>query len=192
MKELKGDKRTRTLADQVLYYKDRTVSGFNVLTAQNQLELVFTKKRYHATLVIFFVFSFLYTLYWGMYYGDQLNYVPKTFSVTTYSLQISGDGSNWSDVKCGASVACVYETGQLVSEPDKVVRNVFPEAQVGRYIKVQPWTWSRMEEDDLLDAKSRYKQYAEMRLGIIGGSDTGSIPYRVVAEGLQTQKSCIL
>ena len=92
----------------------------------------------------------------------------------------------------GAGVACVYETGHLVSEPDKVVRNVFPEAQVGRYIKVQPWTWSRMEQDDLLDAKSRYKQYAEMRLGIIGGSDTGSIPYRVVAEGLQTQKSCIL
>jgi hypothetical protein len=193
VKELKGDKRTRTLADQLLYYKDPTVSGFNVLTAQNQLELVFAKKRYHGALVGAFVLATLYTFYWGMEYRSQLNYAPKTFSVTTYSLQMSADGHNWSDVTCGAgagqpapAAACVYESGVLAAKPDEVVRNVFPEAQVARFIKVQPWTWSRMEEDDLL-AQSRYvtkyKQYAEMRLGVIGGSDTGSIPYRVVAEG---------
>jgi len=194
--DLKGDKITRTLAEQLLYYKDPTVSGFNTLTAQNQLELVFAKKRWHGLLVGFFLFCFLYTGYWGLQYRDQLNYVPKTFSVTTYSIQISSDGRNWSDVTCGAGVACVYESGVLVERPDEIVRNVFPETQMGRFLKIQPWTWSRMEEDDLVDKESRPKQYGEMRLGIIGASDTGSIPYRVVGEGNEgsawLQKGCNL
>ena len=67
---------------------------------------------------------------------------------------------------------------------------------MARFLKIQPWTWSRMEEDDLVDKESRPKQYGEMRLGIIGASNTGSIPYRVVAEGNEgsawLQKGCNL
>ena len=125
--ELKGDKITRTLADQLLYYKDPTVSGFNILTAQNQLELVFAKKRYHGLLVGFFVWCFLYTGYWGLQYRDQLNYVPKTFSVTTYSVQVSGDGRNWSDVTCGAGVAwaCAMVAFVAARAPLRVLRRCF-------------------------------------------------------------------
>jgi hypothetical protein len=42
-----------------------------------------------------------------------------------------------------------------------------------------------MEEEDLLGlaAESRPKLFPDIRLGVIGGSDTGSIPYQVLKEG---------
>jgi len=182
VKALKGDKRTRTITDKAFFFKDQKVKGFTVLTAQNQLELVFAKKRYHFTLVAFFAWISLYNMYWALAYRDRQNYTPKTFSVTTYGAQISPDAENWTDLPCIQSTggACVFESSVLASQPDEIVQNLFDQPQLARYVKILPWTWSRMEETDKTGAGTIY---AEMRVGIIGGSETGSLPFRVLAEG---------
>ena len=183
VKALKGDKRTRTITDKAFFFKDQKVKGFTVLTAQNQLELVFAKKRYHFTLVALFTFvAFPYNMYWALAYRDRQNYTPKTFSVTTYGAQISSDAGNWTDLPCIQSTggACVFESSVLASQPDEIVQNLFDQPQLARYVKILPWTWSRMEETDKTGAGTIY---AEMRVGIIGGSETGSLPFRVLAEG---------
>ena len=192
VKSLKGDKRTRTVKEQVLFYKDPKVSGFNVLTAQNQLELVFAKKRYHGLVVVGMVLITIYNLFWALTYrAHQINSVPKTYSVTKYSMQLSADGGNWSDMTCAAGLPCVFDSSTLAEKPDEIIRNVFLQEQLARFIKVLPWTWSNMEEEDLLGltAESRPKRFPDIRLGVIGGSDTGSIPYRVLKEGCRPTKS---
>ena len=182
VKSLKGDVRTRTISEKTFFFKDRMVGGFTVLTAQNQLELVFAKKRYHFILVSLFLATFVYNMYWALAYRDRQNYTPKTFSVTTYGVQLSADGGNWSDVPCPERTvgACVFESSILASQPDDIVRNLFDQPQLARYVRILPWTWSRMEEEDKSGAG---KIYAEMRVGIIGGSEKGSLPFNVIADG---------
>ena len=186
VKSLKGDKRTRTISEKVFFFKDRMVAGFTVLTAQNQLELVFAKKRYHFILVSLFLATFVYNMYWALAYRDRQNYTPKTFSVTTYGVQLSADGGNWSDVPCPERPvgACVFESSILASQPDDVVRNLFDQPQLARYVRILPWTWSKMDEEDKSGAG---KMYAEMRVGVIGASEKGSLSFRIVADGVQSQ-----
>ena len=181
---LNNDKRTMTLKDQVLFYKDPKVAGLNILMAQNQLELIFAKKRLHFLLIgIFFVGS-VYNMYWALMYRERQNYAPKTFSVTTYGVQLSHDATNWTDLPCADRTGgtCVFESSILASQPDAIVRHLFIQPEPVRYLKILPWTWSRMEEEDLSGAG---KLHADMRVGIIGGSDTGSVPFRVLNDGVK-------
>jgi hypothetical protein len=186
---LKGDKRTRTISDKVFFFKDQMVAGFTVLTAQNQLELVFAKKRYHFVLVSFFLVVFSYNVYWSLGIPNALMVLgigAKTFSVTTYGVQLSADGGNWSDVPCPERPvgACVFESSILASQPDDIVRNLFDQPQLARYVRILPWTWSKMDEEDKSGAG---KIYAEMRVGVIGASEKGSLSFRIVADGVQSQ-----
>jgi hypothetical protein len=186
VKSLKGDVRTRTISEKTFFFKDRMVGGFTVLTAQNQLELVFAKKRYHFILVSLFLATFVYNMYWALAYRDRQNYTAKTFSVTTYGVQLSADGGNWSDVPCPERTvgACVFESSILASQPDDIVRNLFDQPQLARYVRILPWTWSKMEEEDKSGAG---KIYAEMRVGVNGASEKGSLSFRIVADGVQSQ-----
>jgi len=130
-------------------------------------------------------------MYWALLYRDRQNYRPRTFSVTTYGVQLSQDAKNWSDIPCTdhAGGACVFESGILAAQPDEIVRNLFVQPELARYIKILPWTWSRMEEEENTGAG---KIYAEMRLGIIGGSNTGSLSFRILTEGVKLCKCFML
>ena len=138
VKALKGDKRTRSIEDQIFFSKDRKVAGFNVLSAQNQLELVFAKKRYHFFLVAFMIGCCLYNVSNALAYWDRQNYTPKTFSVMRYGVQLSQDGGNWIDLSCAdrTGVACIFESSVLASQPDKIVLNLFDQPQLARYVKI--------------------------------------------------------
>ena len=136
-------------------------------------------------------------MYWALAYRDLQNHTQKTFSVMTYGVQLSQDGGNWSDLPCADRVgtcrapivsACIFESSVLASQPDEIVHNLFNEPQLARFVKILPWTWSRMEEKDLSLPDDTI--YAEMRVGVIGVSRTGSVPFRLVADGFNPHFIC--
>ena len=99
----------------------------------------------------------------------------RPHSVTSYSVQLSVDGSNWTDVMCQGQF-CVFDCSAAASQrSDNVVRHRFPQTEEGRYLRLRPRTWENKHDG----------AGADLRMDIMLGSfeEEPSLDFAVMQDG---------
>ena len=193
---LKRDPRTKTIQEQMEGYKDSKVSTVNLLGAQNQVSAFIKKKHW----VYLWTLVWLFFTVWNWWYFvdlmQELSYTtqnPPMGSVMTYGVQVRNDTTQWRYVLCKDNHGdpCVFDSRITATGAQAgSLLPLFPRQEEARFVKILPYTWIGMHNSNT------GRRGADMRLGIIGVSDRGTLDYRVLSDGTSRmgwlQKGCVL
>ena len=170
---LQGDPRTKSIAGRLASFSDSA--------AENAIAEAWFNWAFFCFLCITFFAVLAFALpIMGLPLHQAL--ASRPHSVTSYSVQLSVDGSNWTDVICpwgrredhseGQGQKCVFDASP---EQSSVVTHWFPSTQEGRYLRLRTRTW---ENDN--DGAG-----ADLRLRIMSGSSEGepSLAFGVMQDG---------
>ena len=182
VQSLKNDPRTKTLKEQLRDFKDPTVSGVNLLGAQNQAEVILAKKGTMFLLICGIGILAILSLISGVNAMSMFSYTAQTRSVLTYSVQFSNDAKAWRDVSC-AGILCIFDSSALVAQQDKVVSTVFPQEEVARFIQILPVTWEGKDWNGKTFGPKEGAAGADLRLGFLEGVGKSKLNHRLVTHG---------
>jgi len=186
VQSLEDDPRAKTLKERLRNFRDPTVSGLNLIGAQNQLEVVMAKKKWLGMFVFFFTLQTIFYSIGAVHAMNLLSYTAQTRSVLTYSVQVSNNARAWRDVSCEGS-PCIFDSSALVAQQDTVVSTLFPQQELARYIQILPATWEGQNWNGKTFGLREGAAGADLRVGFLEGIGQSKLNYRLVTEGSSRQ-----
>jgi hypothetical protein len=165
---LRNDPRTRSIAERLTSFSDSAAEN-EVL---NQRLAWLTEFVWTSILVSVLAFS-LPVIGFPLHHSLASN----PHSVTSYTVQLSIDGSNWTNVMCPGGECEVQQKCVFYASPEKSmgVTHWFPRTEEARYLRLLPSSWENMHDGT----------GADLRLGVISGTpeEGSSLTFAVVQDG---------
>jgi hypothetical protein len=165
---LQHDIRAKSIKDQLLNYVDS--SATNKVQEARREWAFFLSGALLVGLIALFGIPFGTGL---PLYGTVL-LETQEHSVTSYMVQRSVDGVNWTDIMCNQQ-QCVFENTVAVAKTGQVVTNRLPHMIEARYIRILPRNWLHMDDGSA---------GGDLRVGIMGSPEDGPcLVFNVLQDG---------
>jgi hypothetical protein len=105
---LRNSPQAMSLKERLRTYRDPTVSGLNLVGAQNQIEVLATKTKWLVTFIVLFLGLGLLQLMLSITGTPKLS-VARSAVVKSVSVQVSNDSVTWHEISCGRR-PCIFDT----------------------------------------------------------------------------------
>lgn len=125
---LKNSPQAMSLKERLRTYRDPTVSSFNLVGAQNQIEVLATKTKWIVLLVIMVGLFGGWMIFTSISRWGVLNFSDEPHVVNAVSVQVSNDSVTWRDIRC-KNDPCIFDTRPADASlgMDEVATGYFPQ-----------------------------------------------------------------
>ena len=105
--------------------------------------------------------------------------LARPHSITSFTVQLSADGSNWTNVMCQGR-DCEFDCSAVSSDPGFVSTHRFPQAEEARYLRLSTSSWENMDDGSA---------GADLRLGVraVSPENGPSLVFAVLQDGQEGQ-----
>jgi len=171
---LQGDPRTKSISDRLASFRDSAAEN---AAAEKRLAWVLDVLGVVIGATVLFALGVM-----GLPLHQAL--ASRPHSVTSFSVQLSVDGNNWTNVMCpwgkreqhseGQGQKCVFDASP---EQSSVVTHWFPQAEEGRYLRLLPRTWENKQDgtgaDLRLDIMYSPEEIPNLGFAVMQGGQPG-------------------